>query len=239
MLERTRWVTTVYVDDKEMGTCRSLVAPHDCDLGILTPGRHRLSICVDNRMQQPPYRYDAHSVSDAEGSTWNGIVGRIELAATSPVWIDDAQVFPNVENKSAQIKVRIGNVTGNAGSGTLSVGLTKVPVTWDASGGDATIDVALPGATPWSEFTPVLQRLTVKLAGTSADDRHPRRRRLPADRVSCHRRRHLEADCLHLQDLGPQRNPLPLLVPARCGVHCRRRARLLLPARVRHVEQLR
>ena len=170
-LERTRWVTTVYVDDKEMGTCRSLVAPHDCDLGILTPGRHRLSICVDNRMQQPPYRYDAHSVSDAEGSTWNGIVGRIELAATSPVWIDDAQVFPNLENKSAQIKVRIGNVTGNAGSGTLSVGLTKVPVTWDASGGDATIDVALPGATPWSEFTPVLQHLTVKLAGTSADDR--------------------------------------------------------------------
>ena len=42
------------------------------------------------------YRPDGHSVSDAEGSTWNGIVGRIELAATSPVWIDDAQVFPNV-----------------------------------------------------------------------------------------------------------------------------------------------
>jgi hypothetical protein len=30
--------------------------------------------------------------------------------------------------------------------------------------------VALPGATPWSEFTPVLQHLTMKLAGTSADD---------------------------------------------------------------------
>jgi hypothetical protein len=99
MLERTRWVTTVYVDDKEMGTNRSLVAPHDCDLGILTPGG-RLSIRIDNRMQQPAYRFDGHSVSDAEGSTWNGIVGRIELAATSPVWIDDAQVFPNVEGTS-------------------------------------------------------------------------------------------------------------------------------------------
>jgi len=110
-LERTRWVTTVYVDDKEMGTNRSLVAPHDCDLGILTPGKHRLSIRIDNSMQQPAYRFDGHSVSDAEGSTWNGIVGRIELAATSPVWIDDAQVFPNVEGKSAHIKVRIGNAT--------------------------------------------------------------------------------------------------------------------------------
>jgi hypothetical protein len=98
-------------------------------------------------------------------------VGRIELSATSPVWIDDAQVFPDVEKKSARIKVRIGNATGNAGAGTLSVGTTKVPVTWDASGGDASIDVALPGATPWSEFTPVLQHLTVRLAGDSAADR--------------------------------------------------------------------
>src|ERR1035438_9433195 len=169
-LERTRWVTTVYVDDKEMGTSRSLVAPHDCDLGILTPGKHRLSIRIDNSMQQPAYRFDGHSVSDAEGSTWNGIVGRIELAATSPVWIEDAQVFPNVEGKSAHIKVHIGNVTGNAGSGELSVGGVKTPVSWDASGGDATIDVPLPGATPWSEFTPVLQHLTLKLSGPAAND---------------------------------------------------------------------
>src|SRR5450631_422851 len=169
-LERTRWQTTVYLDEREMGTCHSLVAPHEYDLGVILPGKHRLSIRIDNRMILP-YRFDGHGVSDAEGSTWNGIVGRIELSATSPVWIEDAQVFPSVANKSAQVKVRIGNVTGGVGSGTLSVGSTKVPVTWDASGGDASIDVALPGATPWSEFTPVLQHLTVRLAGTSADDR--------------------------------------------------------------------
>jgi hypothetical protein len=168
-LERTRWQTTVYLDEKEMGTCHSLVAPHEYDLGLVAPGMHRLSIRIDNRMILP-YRFDGHGVSDAEGSTWNGIVGRIELSATSPVWIEDAQVFPNVANKSAQIKVRIGNATGDAGSGTLAVGATNVAVSWDASGGDATIDVALPGATPWSEFTPVLQHLTVKLTGTSADD---------------------------------------------------------------------
>jgi len=168
-LERTRWQTTVWVDDKEIGSCHSLVAPHDYDFGILTPGKHRLSVRIDNSMLYP-YRYDAHSVSDAEGSTWNGIVGRIELAATSPVWIEDAQVFPNVADKSAQIKVKIGNSSGDAGSGTLSVGATSAPVTWDATGGDAAIDVPLPKAVPWSEFTPVLQKLTVKLAGPSADD---------------------------------------------------------------------
>jgi beta-galactosidase len=179
-LERTRWQTDVYLDEKLIGTNHSLVAPHDFDLGILTPGKHRLSIRIDNSMILP-YRFDGHGVSDGEGSTWNGIVGRIELAATTPVWIDDAQVFPNVVNKSAQIKVHIGNLTGTAGSGTLAVGggdgagflalgAHATPVTWDINGGDATIDVPLPTATPWSEFTPTLQHLTLKLTGPSADD---------------------------------------------------------------------
>jgi len=168
-LERTRWQTTVYFDEKEMGTCHSLVAPHEYDLGVLTPGKHRLCVRIDNRMILP-YRPDGHSVSDAEGSTWNGIVGRIELAATSPVWIEDAQVFPNVAGKSVQIKVRIGNVTGDAGSGTLAVGATSTSASWDATGGDAKLDVPLPNAVPWSEFTPVLQHLMLKLVGPSADD---------------------------------------------------------------------
>jgi beta-galactosidase len=170
-LERTRWQTTVYLDEKEMGECHSLVAPHDFDLGMVPPGRHRLSIRIDNRMILP-YRPDGHSVSDGEGGTWNGIVGRIELSATSPAWIEDAQVFPNVAAKSAQVRVRIGNASGETGAGTVMVGGKSAPVSWDASGGDVTINVPLPNATPWSEYTPVLQHLTVRLSGPSADDRH-------------------------------------------------------------------
>ena len=66
MLERTRWQTTVYLDEKEMGTCHSLVAPHEYDLGVVAPGKHRLSIRIDNRMILV-YRPDGHSVSDGEG----------------------------------------------------------------------------------------------------------------------------------------------------------------------------
>ena len=174
-LERTRWQTDVYVDAQRIGTNRSLVAPHDFSLGILTPGKHRLSIRIDNRMLQPPYRPDGHAVSDGEGSTWNGIVGEISLTSTTPVWIDDAQVFPSVANKSAHIEVRIGNITGNSGSGTISVGTHTAPVTWDATGGEATLEVPLPTATPWSEFTPTLQHLTLKLSSPEhkADDTKP------------------------------------------------------------------
>jgi hypothetical protein len=170
-LERTRWQTDVYVDERLVGSNRSLVAPHEFDLGLLGPGRHRLSIRIDNRMLQPAYRADGHAVSDAEGSTWNGIVGRIELSATSPVWIEDAQVYPNVAQRSAEIRVTIGNLTGRSGAGTLRAGTVAAPAEWTAEGGRATITVPLPDARPWSEFDPALQRLTVSLSGADADDR--------------------------------------------------------------------
>ncbi|MEN0054108.1 MAG: sugar-binding domain-containing protein [Mucilaginibacter sp.] len=170
-LERTRWQTDVYINDNLIGSNRSLVAPHEFDLGIIKAGRHRLTIRIDNRMLTPAYRPDGHAVSDAEGSTWNGVVGRIELSATSPVWIADAKVFPNITNKSALIHVSIGNVTGKAGTGTLSTGTVFVPVTWDESGGKATINVPLPNAGLWSEFTPELQQLSLTLSGQQADHR--------------------------------------------------------------------
>src|SRR5450432_2640668 len=91
-LERARWETTVFVDDRKIDSCHSLVEPHVSDLGVLSVGKHRLSVRIDNRMILP-YRPDGHSVSDGEGAAWNGIVGKIEMAATSQVWIENAQVY--------------------------------------------------------------------------------------------------------------------------------------------------
>jgi beta-galactosidase len=170
-LERTRWQTTVFLDEKEMGSCQSLVAPHDYDLGFVQPGNHRLTIRIDNRMILP-YRPDAHSVSDAEGGTWTGVVGRIELFATSPVWLDDIQVFPNVFKRLASVRVSIGNALGERGSGTLDVSSVHQPVSWDEHGGTATVEVPLPNAVLWDEFSPALQQLTVKLRGEHAEDEH-------------------------------------------------------------------
>jgi hypothetical protein len=172
-LERAHWQTTVWVDDRAYPPNDSLVAPHITDLGQLAPGKHRLSIRVDNRTQLPAQGHlvDGHSVSDALGATWNGIVGRIELTATSPVWIEEAQVFPNIANQSALIKVRIGNATGQPGSGRVLVGNRSNAASWDAGGGRAEIEIPLgAGAKTWDEFHPSLQHLTVALRGGGADD---------------------------------------------------------------------
>jgi beta-galactosidase len=178
-LERAHWETAVWIDDQAYPANNSLVAPHISELGVLAPGKHRLSIRIDNRRivfdpANNGHGDDAHSVSDALGAAWNGIVGRIELTATSPVWIEDAQVYPNVAKKSAVIKVTIGNRSGQAGSGQLAVGPTSVAATWDASGGQAEVEVPLgANAVAWDEFHPKLQHLTVTLKGGGADDSKP------------------------------------------------------------------
>ena len=98
-LERPRWESRVWLDDQFIGTNISLCAPHEYELGVaLKPGKHRLTVRVDNRMIMA-YRPDAHSVSDSLDSTWNGIVGKMELRSTPPVWIDNVRVFPDAAKK--------------------------------------------------------------------------------------------------------------------------------------------
>jgi hypothetical protein len=172
-LERPHWETTVWLDDRKIGSERSLVAPHVYDLGAVSPGRHRLTIRVDNRMIMP-YRPDAHSVSDSLGASWNGIVGRIDLSDTARVWIDDAQVFPNLAQKKMLIKVRIGNLTGKSGSATLTAiwpDMAAAPVNWDENGGVAEIEVPLRSdMETWDEFHPKLYPLRLWLKGGDVEE---------------------------------------------------------------------
>ena len=175
-LERPRWQTTVWLDDKKIGSRRSLVAPHEFDLGTVEPGNHRLTILVDTSMILP-YRPDAHGVSDSLGMSWNGITGAIELKATSLVWIDDAQVTtggnPNGREgvtRTASIRIKIGNASAKPGSGIITANGKSFPVTWTAEGGTAEIEVAFPNVRTWNEFHPDLQKLELTLKGESADD---------------------------------------------------------------------
>ena len=187
-LERAHWQSTVWIDDQEFPANDSLVAPHITDLGVLTPGKHRLSIRVDNRLQLPAVGHlvDSHSISDSLGATWNGIVGKIELRATSPVWIEEVQVFPNVANKSAHVKIKIGNVTGQKGHGTISpdsstkLGLWSVLwiANWETAGGNGRSFEVHIRRTQILEWTIQSDALSSKIfrcnfsRGDQADDTH-------------------------------------------------------------------
>ncbi|HOA51932.1 MAG TPA: hypothetical protein PKI05_06720, partial [Thermogutta sp.] len=118
-LERVHWESRVWIDDREVGRQNSLAVPHVYDVSkYLSPGKHQITIRVDNSYLIPVGK-SAHSVSDETQGNWNGIVGRMELQATPPVWIEDVQVFPNAKERLVDVKVTIGNMTGRAGQGQL------------------------------------------------------------------------------------------------------------------------
>jgi len=110
-LERAHWETRVWVDNRLVGTNNSLATPHEYDLRQLAPGKHTVSIRVDNRMVIDVGE-NSHCVSDHTQGNWNGIVGKIELRATPLVWIEDLQVYPHVTDKSLTVRARIGNAMG-------------------------------------------------------------------------------------------------------------------------------
>jgi beta-galactosidase len=169
--ERAHWETRVWLDGRTFGSNDSLCTPHLYDFGTgLKPGKHTLTVRADNRVLVAVGEW-AHSVTDHTQGNWNGLIGHLGLTATSPVWIDDVQVFPHLAAKSATVRVRIGNATGKPGTGTPRVSSQVKPVTWDSSSGTAEIDVSLGDrAEPWDEFTPALQQVTVDLSGEQASD---------------------------------------------------------------------
>lgn len=186
-LERPHWETSVWVDEKSIGTQNSLGVAHEYDLTTaLSPGKHRLTVRVDNTIKIPSrlsgHTLDAHSISDQTQGNWNGIVGAIKLTATDKVWIDDAQVHPDLQNRKARIQLSIGNLNGSAGEGVLSVSAQpfngpkpassaqprEFPVTWTSAGGKAEIDYPLDNTTrPWDEFSPSLVKLNLSLKSSS------------------------------------------------------------------------
>lgn len=177
-LERPHWATTVWVDDQEAGTQDSLSVPHVHDLSdLLTPGRHRLTIVVDNS-----YRIDvgrnAHSVTDHTQTNWNGITGRIELQATDPVWIDQVRAFPDLDGRRVRLEGTIRNVTGGEVAGELTAvvtpptggGARKATQRIGRIGEEGTFSLTVhlgDDVATWDEFSPAVYRAEVLL---SADD---------------------------------------------------------------------
>jgi len=175
-LERPHWETMVWVDNQLVSTQNSLSTSHLHNMSsVLTPGEHRITVRVDNRMIVDVGN-NAHSVSDHTQSNWNGLTGELKLTAASPVWIDDVQVYPNAKSKSAKVIVKIGNQTGKAGRGRIKwningdrVGIKgSKKVSWTNDGGTLEFDIDIgPKALLWDEFSPNLYKLNIRLGSNS------------------------------------------------------------------------
>ncbi|MCY2953656.1 MAG: discoidin domain-containing protein [Planctomycetota bacterium] len=177
-LERAMWKTDVWVDGRWASSGNSLVAEHRHELGVLTPGRHRLTVRVDNRMI-----HNISTVTHAYGpetqSRWNGIIGAITLEAASALSIRSVAIFPAPDRRSVRVVLHLANA--DAGSASGSVNARLLAEQGDRSLGEAEARVScMPGrsthevvlriaqtAQAWDEFNPVRYRVHSTLRNES------------------------------------------------------------------------
>ena len=172
-LERPHVATTVYLDGREIGFDDSLSAPHVHDLGKPKPGKHVLTILVDNDLPAP-VGVNAHCVTDHTQTAWNGVVGKIELRAVPDKYIDYVMAFPDVKGKKVDFKVFLaGRSEASGGELTISVtppkghGETRSATLDVPNGAVAEASVSFAETALWDEFEPNIYKVAVKLVSSS------------------------------------------------------------------------
>ena len=109
-LERCHWETELWVDGQRVGVQNSLATPHIYNLtSLLGPGKHQISIKVDNRIKDIDPGINSHSIADHTQSNWNGIAGKIQLASKPKVHINDIRIYPDVAKGEITVKGQVMN----------------------------------------------------------------------------------------------------------------------------------
>lgn len=167
-MERPHIKTTVWVNGQEFGSRNSLCVPHRYEIsGALRFGEQNLiSVMIDNTMRDCPVGQDSHSVTDQTQGNWNGITGEISLTARNRIHLANdgalaaVEVYPNVEQKEARVRVHFTNPLSEPIVVRVSVGEGWESLTTSAD----TAWLVLSGLDRlWDEFTPNLYDLNVEL----------------------------------------------------------------------------
>jgi hypothetical protein len=183
-LERPHWETTVWIDTLYIGMQNSLSTPHRYDVSrSVTPGRHLMTIRVDNRIKEINVGPDSHSITDHTQGNWNGIVGDINIHSTSPVFISAVKLYTNIEDQSVQAVIFLGNMTGKDVSSTITLNATSfnsavhhvvepVKEKITVKNGESRIEIKYPmgdAVQLWDEFNPSLYTMTAVLSDASGN----------------------------------------------------------------------
>ena len=181
-LERSKH-TRVWVDRTFCGGEDTLSAPQVFDVtAAMTPGEHTITVLVDNA-RLPPVG-PSHAVDERTQTNWNGIIGKMELRAAAPVWLEDIQVYPNAKERKARVRVVVGNITSKVALGQITVGCksynTAKPSTFTTQSIKVKADkrenvvefTYKPGddVPLWDEFQPAMLRLNLSLETTAGEE---------------------------------------------------------------------
>jgi hypothetical protein len=173
-LERPHWQTMAWFDSSYIGKQNSLSIPHKylIPASITSPGKHTITICVDNAVREIDPGVNSHSITDHTQGNWNGITGRIELTALNNINITRVKITPVLRLQQAQIEIY---VTGFGESQQVDITLSAKginhkhsisPVTKTYSIADGRVAAVLEMGEhfqTWSEFAPNLYKMNISL----------------------------------------------------------------------------
>jgi hypothetical protein len=180
-LERCHWETRLWIDDHELGMQNSLATPHIYDLSaVLTPGKHIISILVDNRIKEIDPGINSHSIADHTQSNWNGIVGKIELTAKPKIYLGDIRVDADVSEKTILISGKVRSENAESRKATISIDTKPEPesdfeIKTEISVKDKETPFAIrflmgENSPLWDEFDPNLIEINVQLESELGTD---------------------------------------------------------------------
>jgi hypothetical protein len=173
-LERVHWHSAAWVDGKAVGTGDSLGLPHEFELGVMAPGKHIITLRIDNRIGDVNVGPLSHSVTDHTQGNWNGVVGKIELRQRPSSRIGNLQVYPSADGSlkvvasgrlDAEINEASLHVEIDAPGDSAGVKVASGPIQRKDDGTfEVEMTAKLPGPPqPWNEFHPNLYQASACL----------------------------------------------------------------------------
>lgn len=174
-MERCHWNSRLWIDNQLIGHRSDLSAPQRY-VFTAKPGRHVLTLAVDNRIKDFNPGINSHSISDHTQGNWNGVIGSIYLEAMPVIQIADMRVFPSLTNRKLKAEVTIRNTFAKAQKVNLSLSAgasaTHLSQTIAPGNQSLTLTCELPAdVKTWDEFSPNLYqsvlRIESKRGGTS------------------------------------------------------------------------
>ena len=187
-LERTK-PSQVFVDGLHILSLKEISTPQVYHLdGYLTPGRHTLTIQVDNSIEKPANKRfnqlpqqlftSSHAFTEDTQTNWNGIIGDIYLEAIDPVNTCGIRITPVVGEKKIQLELFVNGWM----SPKDKIHVRAIPLGWngkmsylDLQGKDfdntgeeffeKRVDMYIQDMHLWSEFHPDLYTLEVEIEG--------------------------------------------------------------------------
>ena len=186
-LERPHWQSAVWINGEPAGSQNSLATPHLFNItSFVKTGENQISVRIDNRLDEVDPGHNSHSVTDHTQSNWHGITGEISVFATENIFFADIRVYPDVKNKSAEIKAVVTNSTGAAHSVKITVAgrqkysehpqkIEPQKYEIEIAPGDNILTLDFPlgsEALVWDEFNPNVYELSLEMESKTGTDKN-------------------------------------------------------------------